>query len=299
MIGVALLALSLGLATTAAQAEGYPRTVTDSLGRSVTIAAKPARVVPIFASNAEIVAGVGAADRVVGIEAWTRFPPELLDRPRIGGRLGFSVEAIVKLRADLVIVTPARQAANQVLKPLVLVGIPVIVLQHGDVPQVLRNIELIGYALGEEEKAGALLAGMKARLDCVAEALRDRSPRRVYLETGSNDRGGFQSVRDGSYSADILKLAGGVNVFAGPRPIAQASGEALLRADPQVILVAGTTKQAEGVPGRVGWDRLAAVQARQVHSVPRAELLIPGPRVVDGVERLARLLFPDLSGRLP
>lgn len=252
---------------------------------------------PIFASNTEIVAGVGAADRIVGIEAWTRFPPEVLDRPRIGGRLGFSVEAIAKLRADLVIVTPARQAASQVLKPLGLIGIPVIVLQHGDVEQVLRNIELVGYALGEEERAATLLARMKARLDSVAEALRDRPAKRVYLETGSNDRSGFLSVRDGSYSADILKRAGGANVFGGPRAIAQVSGEALLRADPEAILVAGTSKQAEGVAGRVGWDRLDAVQSRQVHAVPRAELLIPGPRVVDGVERLARLLHPDI--RLP
>lgn len=281
-----------------AGAADFPRTVTDSLGRAVTIAAKPRRIVPIFASNTEIVAALGAADRVVGIEAWTRYPPEVLDRPRIGGRLGFSVEAIAKLRADLVIVTPARQAANQVLKPLGLIGIPVIVLQHADVPQVLKNIELVGHALGEDEKAEALLHQMRTRLDRVAVALKDRPPRRVYLETGSNDRGGYLSVRDGSYSADILKLAGGTNVFAGPRPIAQVSGEALLRADPQVILVAGTTKQAEGVPGRVGWDRLAAVQARQVHAVPRAELLIPGPRVVDGVERLARLLHPDLAGFL-
>ena len=249
---------------------------------------------PIFASNTEIVAGVGAADRIVGIEAWTRYPPDVLDRPRVGGRLGFSVEAIARLQADLVIVTPARQAANQVVKPLGLIGIPVIVLQHADVPQVLRNIELVGYALGEDEKAEALLARMKTRLDRVAEALKDLPPKRTYLETGSNDRGGFLSVRDGSYSADILKLAGGVNVFAGPRPIAQVSGEALLRAQPQVILVAGTAKQAEGLPGRVGWDRLAAIQARQVHAVPRAELLIPGPRVVDGVERLARLLHPEV-----
>ncbi len=80
--------------------------------------------------------------------------------------------------------------------------------------------------------------------------------------------------------------------------IAQVSGEALLRADPEIILVAGTAKQAEGVPGRVGWNRLAAIEARQVHAVPRAELLIPGPRVVDGVERLARILHPDIRSPL-
>ncbi len=159
---------------------------------------------PIFASNTEIVAGVGAADRIVGIEAWTRFPPEVLDRPRIGGRLGFSVEAIAKLRADLVIVTPARQAANQVAQAA-----------RADRRSRDRAAARRRAAGAEEhrarrlragrgdEKAQALLDTMKARLDRVAEALKDHPPKRVYLETGSNDRGGFQSVRDGSYSADI------------------------------------------------------------------------------------------------
>ena len=85
---------------------------------AVTLPAPPQRIIPIFASNVEIVASLGLADRIVGIEAYTRYPREVLDRPLVGGRLGFSVDAVVALKPDLVVVTPSRQAANQLIDPM-------------------------------------------------------------------------------------------------------------------------------------------------------------------------------------
>jgi iron complex transport system substrate-binding protein len=188
--------------------------------------------------------------------------------------------------------TPARQAAHTLLKPLDLIGIPAIVLDHGDVAAVLANIELVGRALGEEDRAAALVDGIRSRLDAVAARVGGLPPREVYLERGGNDRGGYLTVREGSYTADMLARAGGLNVFRRARLITQISGEALFRAQPELILVAGSAEAAAALPQRVGWDRLQAVQAGRVAAVPRAELLIPGPRLIDGVERLARLLHP-------
>ena len=96
--------------------------------RSVTVPAPPQRIVTIFASNVEIVASLGLADRIVGIEAFTRYPREVLDRPLVGGRLGFSVDAVVALKPDLVVVTPSRQAANQLVDPMERLGVPIVVL---------------------------------------------------------------------------------------------------------------------------------------------------------------------------
>lgn len=68
---------------------------------------------PIFASNTELVAALGPSDRIAGVEAYTRLPPEMAQKPRVGGRLGFSVDAIAAQRPDLLIVTPSRQARRQ------------------------------------------------------------------------------------------------------------------------------------------------------------------------------------------
>ena len=265
----------------------------DATGRAVTIPAPPRRIVTIFASNTEIAVALGLADRIVGIEAFTRYPPEILDRPLVGGRLGFSVEAIVKLGADFVVMTPSRQAANQLVPPLARVGTPAVVLQTESVAAVFANMVLVGRATGAEDAAARVTAALQARLDAVAKRLATRPPVRVYLETGSTGRGGFATVRANTYTADMLRMAGGVSVFGQDPAIAQVSGEALITAAPDVILVAGSEAQAAAVPGRVGWSTLPAVQRGAVFAMPRPLLLIPGPRIADGVERMARVLHPD------
>jgi hypothetical protein len=90
--------------------------VRDAYDRIVTLRAPPQRIIPVYSSNVELVAALGPADRIVGIEAFTRYPPEILNRTRIGGRLGISVDATVALEPDLVIVTPGRQAVFQLRK---------------------------------------------------------------------------------------------------------------------------------------------------------------------------------------
>ncbi len=84
--------------------------------------APPRRIIPVYSSKVGLVAALGLADRIVGIEAFTRYPPEIPNRPRIGGRLGISVDATVALEPDLVIVTPARQAVFQLVDPMERLG---------------------------------------------------------------------------------------------------------------------------------------------------------------------------------
>lgn len=275
-------------------ASSFPVTVTDALGRTVVVPRRPRRILPIFASNVEILCAIDGPDRIVGIEDWTRFPPEVMGRPRIGGRLGFSAEAVVGLAPDLVVVTPARQAVHQLLRPLDEVGIPLVVFHHPDIKAVLANIATMGRLIGREDVAADLRGRLDARMGAIARQVAGRPRPRVYLETGDNGNGGYQSVRPGSYCDDILLRAGADNVFAGRDHLSQVSGEAVLAADPDVILVAAAT--LPDVAGRPGWDGLRAVRTGRVHACPRAELLIPGPRVVDGIDRLARL-FQDNGGR--
>lgn len=258
------------------------------MGRRVTIARAPRRIVAIFASNTEMLAAIGALDRVVGVEAYTRFPPEVQGLPLVGGRLGFSAEAIARLEADLVVMTPARNAAHALTEPMARIGVPTIVVTHRDVPQIFSNLRLLGAATGQEAVAEALVARLQARLDAVRARLMGRTPARVFLETSSTGRGVYGTIRPGSYSSDAIRLAGGESVFPdlSPHGPPLVSGEAILRADPSFYLVAGRADQAAEVPRRTGF---AALEGR-VHVVSRAQFLIPGPRVVDGVEHLARLL---------
>ena len=239
-----------------------------------------------------MLAAIGAGDAIVGVEAFTRYPADIAERAKVGGRLGFSVEAIARLRADLVVMTPARQAATMV-DPLQRIGIPALVLNHRDLEAVLANIRLLGQATGHEAGAEQLIGRMQVRLDAVQARLSGQPPVPVYLETGSNDRGSYLTLRGHNYTSDILRLAGGVNLFADSR-LSQVGGESVFHANPARIIVSGTAQQAASLSQRPGWHSIPAVAAGRIDSIPSALLLIPGPRVVEGVEQLAALLHPEL-----
>jgi iron complex transport system substrate-binding protein len=296
---VAALALSLtpGMAPARTRDEGPPVTITDTLGRRVRIPAPPRRIVSIFASNTELLHALGATGRIVGIESFTRYPPGI-DRGRaiIGGRLGFSAEAIARLEPDLVVMTPARQAANTLLRPMEIIGVPVVVLLHRDLEQIFSNLRLLGEVLGDPTGAGDVILRLTERLDAVTSRLEGARRPRVYVETGQNDRGNFSTLRRGTYTHDALRIAGGDNIFASLDSITQVSGEAVIAADPEVILVARRDGDVSGVLRRTGWHRISAIRHGRVYAVSRELLLIPGPRIVDGVESMAALLHPARMG---
>lgn len=288
LVTAAALAIAL-----AAPAAGEPVTVTDALGRRVTLQQAPQRLVTIFASNTELAAAVGLTDRIVGIESFTRFPPEVVDRPQVGGRLGFSVDRVVRQRPDLVIVTPARQAVHQLVDPMERLGIPILVVTHRSVNEVLDNIRLVAQVAGAEARGDAVTGALQARLDAVAHRLRGRERPRVVMITGRVATGLMLIARPGSYTADAMVAAGARLAFDQPQMLPQVSPEAILRSDPDIVLFAGSEADRRELFARPGWQHLRALREGRVLTVSRAEFLIPGPRVVDGIEKLAAALHPD------
>ncbi len=286
--------LTLGGPTAAAGFE--PLTVIDAAGRRVTLSREPRRIVTVFSSNTELVAALGLADRIVGIDALTVHPPEILDRPRIGGRLGMSVDAVIAQRPDLVLLTPARQAAHQLIEPLSRLGVPAIVLMSRSLDEVLANLRLLGDVCGVPGRAEALALGLEQRLQAVRRAHADRAPPSIVMVTGSVGNGIVLIARHDSYTGDAI-VAAGARLALRPRAgLAQVSLEALWQADPDVLLFAGSSTALDVLLREPGWRRLTAVRTGRVQAVARGEFLIPGPRTVDGVEKLARWLQSVAGG---
>lgn len=282
-----LFALTLLAASPAQAAE--PVRLTDAVGRVVEIGRPPQRIVPIFASNTELVAALGLSDRVVGVEAYTRFPPEMARKPQIGGRLGFSVDAIVGQRPDLVIVTPARQAMHQLIEPMIRLNIPVVVLLARNVAEVMSNLRLVGHAAGVAAAGEAVAGALEARLAAVrAEPPPGPAPR-VLMITGRLGNGLVLVARADTYTGDAILLAGGRHALERT-VVPQVSPEAIIAADPDVLLFAGRQDELDALTAQPGWTLLRAIRTGRTHLVARAEFLIPGPRTVDGIEKLAVLL---------
>lgn len=269
--------------------------VRDALGRTVALPRAPERIVTIFSSNAEIVDALGLSDRIVGIDALTTFPEAVRRKPHVGGRLGFSPDLIVRQRPDLVIVTPARQALHQVLEPMARVGVPVLVLTGVTMNDVFANIRLVARATGVAARGETLASALEARVAAVRAAVAARTPPRVVMITGRLGNGLLLVARTDTYTGDAVTLAGGRFAIAGTPLVPHVSPEAVLAADPDVLLFAGSQADLDDLLSGPGWRNLRARGTGRVHTVPRGELLIPGPRTVDGIARLAALFHPGAS----
>ena len=155
----------------------------------------------------------------------------MLDRPLVGGRLGFSVDAVVALQPDLVVVTPSRQAANQLIDPMERLGIPIVVLLQRNVAEILSNIRLMALIAGVPERGEAVVAGMERRMAAVRQRIEGRKLRLSIMITG---RLAWLMLvaREGTCS-DAIVRAGGRFGLEGTAAIAE-SRQAILSADPDM-----------------------------------------------------------------
>ena len=277
-------------------ADDFPLQVTDAMARRVTITKAPKRIVTVFSSNTEIVAALGLSENIVGIDGYTYYPDSIKHTPKIGGRLGFSLDSIVAQNPDLVIMTPARQATHQLIPALDKLGVPALVVNGGSLETIMANIQLIAQATGASAEGERLVGAMQRRLDAIPKL--NRCPR-VILITGRVGNGLLlvarrDAPRVNAYTADIVVKAGGCLALDEmnttlPR-LTQVSPEVVLATDPDVILFAGADSElGELSRSVVGWNKLQAARSGFVRTVSRAELLISGPRVIDGVESLSAL----------
>ncbi|MDI3298764.1 MAG: cobalamin-binding protein [Bacillota bacterium] len=281
----------------AAAAAHFPVTLTDYAGQRVTIAKEPRRIVSFAPSNTEILFALGLGRRVVGVDAYSDYPPQARSLPKVsapGPQLDYSVEKVVALKPDLVLTISGTGKVDAQLRQL---GIPVLVIQPADLEQVLDSIRLIGRATGASAQAGRLVASMQRRIQAVeagARAIPSSQRLRVFYEVWNKP---LMTAGPGSFIDDLITRAGGINVAHDAKTAwPQFSEEELLARNPQVILIpSSNAAEREAILGgqRPTWARLEAVRNRRVYVVDENLVSRPGPRIVDGLETLFHLLYPQ------
>lgn len=267
-------------------------TTRDMLGRDVTLPAPPARIVSLVPSVTEVLYALNAADTLVGVTDYCDFPAEARRKPRVGGMVAPSLEAVVALRPDLVIATTEGTREDTVTQ-LTRLRVPVYLVAAHRVADVTGLIVRMGALTGRQAAAGSLVARLEARIESVKKAVLTLGrPRVLYvlwpeplIVPGRN-----------TIVTELIQLAGGQSLTAAdgddwPR----YSLEAAVAKRPEVILLAnhgaGTGAIAEDK-----WRRLTdlpAVKAGRLRSVDGDLMHRYGPRVVDGLEQLARAIHPE------
>lgn len=272
--------------------------LTDGLDRSVSLEAPAQRIVSLAPSATEILFAVGAGDQVVGRDSFSNYPESVADLQDVGGSMGdYSIETIASLEPDLVIATEINTPEQ--VKALEDLGITVYYLKNPvQLDGLYPMLETVGTLTGHEKDAAELVESLKTRVQAVVDAVSNaESQPLVFYELDGSDPAKPWTAGAGTFLDQIITLAGGKNVGASMSDAwAQFSLEELLIQNPDYILLgdAAYGVTPEMVAERAGWQTLTAVQNNQV--VPFNDDLVsrPGPRLVDGLEQLAKLLHPEL-----
>lgn len=278
----------------------YPLTLTDDAGREVTVEAEPERIVSLAPSNTEIVCALDACDRLVGVTDFDDYPPEVADIEDVVIAASVDVERVVAAEPDLVLAAGNELTPSAVIEQLAGLDLTVLVLYPETLEQVYADIDLVGRALGQGVEAEELVAGMRDRVDEITAAV-DGADRPLTLYEVFHAEGTTYTAGDGSFLASLLELAGAEPVTGDAQGL--LAPEDLVAADPELILL-GTASYdptladpdvaLETVAARAGWADLRAVRDGRV--VPYEDDIVttrPGPRIVDGLEALARTIHPD------
>ena len=285
--------------TSSASAAAYPLTITDDAGREVVLVAEPQRIVSLAPSNTEIVCALDACDLVVGVTDFDDYPPEVADVANVVVGAQVDVEAVIAAEPDLVIAAGNELTPTSVIEQLIELDVPVMTLYPQSLDEVYADIELVGQALGRGDAAAGLVDEMASRVEAVRTAVDELERPRTFYEVGVFE-GTIYTAGEGSFLASLIETAGGDPV-TGDALSTSIEVEDLVAADPEIILLGDAsydpTITPESVAARPGWATMTAVVDGRVVSVTEDIVITrPGPRIVEGLEALARAIHPDALG---
>jgi len=300
---VLLIASACGSATTTtptpipqpsptAAAALFPATVTDFQNRSVTVPARPERIVSIGPSITEFLFALGAGPRVVGADDFSDEPAAAKQLEKVGG-IKVNFEQVVSLKPDLVF---SVKFSDGTIEKLASAGLLVLVVDPQNAGDVARTAILLGRAVGISGET--LARDIQKRLDDVRSKTSAAVTKpRVYHEIDASDPTKIFTVGPGSYIADLIDIAGGQNIAArATSAYPQLSAEEILRSDPEIIVLAAAEYSAkpDQVAARTGWSVITAVKNRRIVTIAPNLINRPGPRVGEAAEAYAKLVHPEL-----
>lgn len=260
------------------------RTVSDDLGRTVTIPARLDRVVSLAPSLTEMIFAAGAGDRLVGVTTFCNYPAEALSIRKVGDTQTPNIESIIALKPQVVFVSTASQleAFKATLEDN---GIKVFVTNANSFEDVLTNLQQLGELFGTERQTADVIEKLDSRVDAVRQKVASKTPVRVFVQIS---REPLFTIGKQSFLTEIIRIAGGESVTeAVETGYPKLSKETALAMDPDVIILSASDDNRE--PNEV-FKNSKAVKNGHVFSVDADILSRPGPRIADAIEQIAEHL---------
>lgn len=270
-------------------------TFTDALGRSVTLKQRPERIVSLAPSLTEILYYLGLGDRVAGVTRFSYYPPEAAYKPKVGTYINLNVERIISLNPDLAIGT-ADGNKPYIVKLLEQAGIPVYIVNPRNVRDVIGTVAVLGRLCGVSKKAEDLANVLSRRIDRILDRTASLRRPTVFLQINIKP---IMTVNRNTFHHDVIRLAGGENMAKdAPYNYPRISIEEVIRKKPEIIIISSMERGGRFEQARKEWQKwpvIPAVMDKRVYLVDSDLLDRPSPRIVNGLETMARLIHPEVK----
>lgn len=290
-----VLALVLALGLGAAHGEGEAISVTDVMGREVSITSSQ-RIISLTPSNTEIIYALGLGDRVVGVDSYSNYPEEAaLLMPKCGDYSGPNIEVIISLEPDVIFA--GNKLQSETVDQLAALGLTVIAAEGSTYAEIKDSINLI--AAATQADAQPLLTQMADQEAMILDAVKDKEPVSVYYAVAFGEWGDY-SVGPGSFVYEILEGLG-ANIVTSDSPVAwpEYSLEQIIEKNPEVILLGADEARAQAIYEEAGYKDLPAVIAGRVYAIDPDMASRPSPRVMIAMARMAEAVYsvslPDIQ----
>jgi len=278
----------------------FPLEVTDQMGRQVRVEKIPERVVSLSPANTEIVYALGLGEKLAGVTEFCNYPEAAKDKPKLGGFSIVDIERVVEIQPDLVLAAEIHK--DEVIPQLEGLGLTVLALAPKTLDEVLDAIILVGKCTGQQEEAIQLVTEMGKRIKVITDKTRNLAqadrPRVFYIMWHDP----LMTVSSDTLIHELIELAGGINIAQDlGEGYPTMSLEAVIIANPQVIVAGTGHGEGANLPYQfvLTEERLRdgdALVNGHVYEINTDLVGRPGPRMVNGLEQMARMIHPEIFG---
>lgn len=233
------------------------------------------RIVSLSPAMTEVIFALGADDKLVGVTTFCDYPPQANEKQKVGDFSNPSIERIIALKPDIVIINLPEQ--SRIKKQLDQLAMAVFTSSPTSLNGIYAEINELGRLLNKQSEAESLVRYMKTNIQhCTTDVTKA-----IYIELSDRP---LVTIGGPGYLNEILTMAGGTNIFSDlAKPYPVVSQEEIIKRDPEIILVL----HPGNVANRLGWKRITAVQNNSVYTdIDEDHLMRPGPRLVMGFQAL-------------
>lgn len=275
----------------------FPVTVKDGTGKEITIQKAPERIISLIPSNTEIIYALGYGDKIVGVTSNDNYPEEVKSKEKVGD-MNIDLEKVVSLKPDLVLANQwhASGQVDQVAK-MREAGLTVLVVNDAtNLEEVYDSIRMLAKVTGTTDKGEEIVQKMKERYQAVVEKAKGipaDQRKKVWVEVSAPPE--LYTAGKGTFMDELLQAVGAVNVAGNTTGWPKWTEEDAVAAKPDVILLTYNyiPNAVEEVKKRPAWQEVPAVKNGAVYQLDGDLVVRPGPRLMEGLEEIAKDVYPD------